>query len=268
MSFNLTAPVAMLRAMANLDQLERELPREIFATTHWSVVRAIDASSEEQAEKALARLCEAYWYPLYAYVRRHGYSAHDAEDLTQSFFANLLEKEGLKRVRQEKGKFRSFLLTSLKNFLANEWDRKKTIKRGGRLSIISWDDGSAESRYLREPSHDATPEKLFQQSWALTLIEKVMEQLRKEYAESGKGEMFEVLHPHLTGENESYAQAGAKLGMKEGTARMAVLRMRRHFGYLLRSEIAQTVSKPEELDDELKNLCASLGSTGESLQAI
>jgi RNA polymerase sigma factor (sigma-70 family) len=251
--------------MANLDQ-EQLIPRDIFATTRWTLVRAIGSSPNDEAERALALLCETYWYPLYAYVRRQGHSAEDAEDLTQSFFAKLLEKKGLERAQQEKGKFRSFLLASLKNFLTNEWHREHTVKRGGRQTIISWDDSSAETRYLREPSHDLTPERIFEQTWAMTLIEKVLNLLQQEYREAGKQELFEALQPHLIGDEDikSYADLGARLGMKEGTVRMAVLRMRRHFGYLLRSEIAQTVSKPEDLEEELSHLFVSLdGSTQE-----
>jgi len=163
-------------------------------------------------------------------------------------------------VAQEKGKFRSFLLASLKNFLANDWDRRHAAKRGGHQAIFSLDDDTAEDRYLRKPSHDATPEKLYEQNWALTILETVLQQLRKEYTAAGKGEIFEALQDHLIGDENAaaYAKAAAQLGMKEGTVRMAVLRMRRHFGYLLRSEIAHTVADPDELEEELQHLVASL----------
>lgn len=241
-------------------------PNYVFATTRWSVVLTAGSGAEVEAEEALALLCATYWYPLYVYVRRNGHNAEDAEDLTQAFFASLLEKRGLETVRREKGKFRSFLLASLKNFLANDWDKRRSAKRGGKYSIISWDDTSAESRYLREPFHDVTPERIYEQTWALTVIEKVMQRLRKEYAVGGKAALFAALQPHLTGGAEpAAAEIGAKFDMKEGAVRMAVLRMRRHFAYLLREEIAQTVSGPEELDDELRHLCSLWAAPGEAL---
>ena len=171
----------------------------------------LGASSE--SERALAQLYRAFWYPL-ALVRRQGHSPQDAEDLTQGFFAHLLEKKALGGVKQEKGKFRSFLLAALKNFLANDWDRQHAAKRGGPQAVFSLDDDTAEDRYLREPSHDATPEKLFEQSWALTVLETVLQQLRKEYTASGKAHLFEALQEHLIGDEEaSYASAAAELGM-------------------------------------------------------
>ncbi len=237
----------------------RAKPGDVFVTTRWSVVLAAGLSSSEESEQALSHLCRAYWYPLYAFVRRQGRSPQDAEDLTQSFFAHLLEKKALGGVAKEKGKFRSFLLASLKNFLANDWDRQHAAKRGGKHSIISLDDDSAEDRYLREPSHDLTPEKQFEQSWALMILETVLQQLRKQYTASGKAHLFQALQEHLIGDdNASYASAAAELGMKEGAVRMVALRMRRHFGYLLRSEIAHTVADPAQLEEELRHLVASM----------
>jgi RNA polymerase sigma-70 factor (ECF subfamily) len=234
-------------------------PGAVFVTTRWSVVLAAGPSASAESERALSQLCRTYWYPLYAFVRRQGRSPQDAEDLTQGFFARLLEKRALGGVDREKGKFRSFLLASLKNFLANDWDRNHAAKRGGKHSVISLDDDTAEDRYLREPSHDLTPEKLFEQSWALMILETVLQQLRKEYTASGKAHLFDALQEHLIGdENASYASAAAELGMKEGAVRMTVLRMRRHFGYLLRSEIAHTVADPGELEEELRHLVASM----------
>jgi RNA polymerase sigma-70 factor (ECF subfamily) len=232
----------------------------VFATTRWSLVLAAGGGSSADSEQALAHLCRTYWYPLYAFVRRQGRSPEDAEDLTQGFFAYLLEKETLRGVGKEKGKFRSFLLASLKNFLANDWDRKHAAKRGGKHSIISLDEDAAEDRYLREPSHDATPEKLFEQSWALTVIDAVLQQLRQEYEAAGKAELFEALQDQLLGAEDAdpYAQLAPRLGMKEGTVRMTVLRMRRHFGYLLRDAIAHTVSDVAEIEEELRHLVASL----------
>ena len=235
-------------------------PGAVFVTTRWSVVVAAGLAASSESERALAQLCRAYWYPLYAFVRRQGHSPQDAEDLTQGFFAHLLEKKALGAVEREKGKFRSFLLASLKNFLANDWDRQHAAKRGGKHSTISLDDDTAEARYLREPSHDATPEKLYEQSWALTVLETILHQLRKEYTAAGKGHLFEALQEHLIGDEDAtaYASTAVQLGMKEGAVRMAVLRMRRHFGYLLRNEIAHTVAEPGELEEELRHLVVSM----------
>src|SRR5712691_13320605 len=172
-------------------------PRD-FRTTHWSVVLAAKRLDSPERMTALTSLCQAYWYPLYAFVRRQGRDRHQAEDLTQDFFVRLLEKNTLASVQPEHGRFRSFLLASLKNFLANDWDRAHTAKRGGGYSIISWHDQSGEDRYLREPSHDSTPEKLFEQSWALALIQIVLEQLQKEYADAGKAQLMEAIHACLS----------------------------------------------------------------------
>jgi RNA polymerase sigma-70 factor (ECF subfamily) len=238
----------------------RVKPDAVFATTRWSMVLAAGGSSSAESQQALSRLCRTYWYPLYAFVRRQGHPPEDAEDLTQGFFANLLEKKALRLLEPKKGKFRSFLLASLKNFLANDWDRKHAAKRGGRHSIISWDDDSVEDRYRREPSHDATPDKLFEQTWALTVLDAVLQQLRKQYEESGKAALFEALQDQLIGAEDAhaYAQLAERLQMNEGAVRMTVLRMRRHFGYLLRAEIAHTVGSASEIEDELRHLVAAL----------
>ena len=235
-------------------------PGNVFVTTRWSMVLAAGLSSSLVSEHALSQLCRAYWYPLYAFVRRQGRSPQDAEDLTQGFFAHLLEKKALGGVKPEKGKFRSFLLASLKNFLANDWNRQHAAKRGGHQAVFSLDDDTAEDRYLRELSHDSTPEKLYEQTWALTVLETVLQQLRKEYTAAGKGHLLETLQEHLIGDENAAAcaSAAAQLGMKEGAVRMAVLRLRRHFGYLLRSEIAHTVADPAELEEELRHLVASI----------
>lgn len=231
----------------------------VFVTTRWSVVLAAGGSSSAESERALSHLYRTYWYPLYAFVRRQGRIPEDAEDLVQNFFAYLLKKKTFRAIEPDKGKFRSFLLASLKNFLANDWDRNHAAKRGGRHLIISLDDESAEDRYRREPSHEASPEKLYEESWALTVIDAVMQQLRQEYAAAGKTELFEALQDQLIGGNAtSYAQLATRLGMKEGAIRMAVLRMRRHFGYLLRAEIAQTVGDAGEIEEELRHLVAAL----------
>lgn len=224
------------------------------------MVLAAGQSSSPESEQALSHLCRTYWYPLYAFVRRQGRSPEDAEDLTQGFFAHLLEKNALRAVERNKGKFRSFLLASLKNFLANDWDRQHAAKRGGKNPIVSLHDQSAEDRYLHEPSHDFTPERLYEQSWALTVIDTVMQQLRKEYKAAGKAELFEALQDHLIGAEDAaaYVQLGARLGMREGTVRMRVQRMRLHFRYLLQAEIAQTVRTASEIEEELRHLLAAM----------
>jgi len=233
-----------------------------FRTTHWSVVLAAQDPNSLDRSAALTALCESYWYPLYAFVRRLGRNAHDAEDLTQEFLARLLEKSALISVHPEHGRFRSFLLASLKNFLANDWDRNHTAKRGGEFTVISWDDRSGEDRYLQEPSHDSTPEKLFEQSWALTVIATVMEQLKKDYAEAGKGPLFEAIQLYLAddGGPDTYAGMGQQLGMAESAIKMAVLRLRESFRRRLRLEIAQTVVDPGDVDEELRHLFICLAN--------
>lgn len=231
-----------------------------FRTTHWSVVLAAAQIDSPRSQDSLAALCQTYWYPLYAFVRRQGRNPHEAEDLTQEFFARLIEKNGLASVRPENGRFRSFLLASLKNFLANDWDRSHAAKRGGKHAIISWEDQSAEDRYLREPSHDGTPEKVFEQSWALTVIDAVLRQLRAEYIEAGKTPIFEAMHSYLEGDGaDTYVEIAKRLNMTEGAVKMAVVRLRENFRHRLRSEIAQTVANTDEIEHELRHLFNCLG---------
>ncbi len=231
-----------------------------FATTHWSVVLAAGQKTTPHSAEALNRLCATYWYPLFAYLRRRGYEAQDAQDLTQSFFVHLLERDRLGTVTPTKGKFRSFLIASLKNFLANEWDKQQTLKRGAHLSFLPLDAKIGETRYRREPSHDATPDKAFEQSWALALLERVLNQLREEYGDAEKQRLFDALQVYLSGDKGgvSYAEMASRLNLTEGSVKMAVLRLRRRFGELLREEIAQTVSKPEEVDEEIRCLFAAV----------
>ena len=231
-----------------------------FRTTHWSVVLTAAHADSTQRQPALTVLCQTYWYPLYAFVRRQGRNPQEAEDLTQEFFARLLAKNGLASVNPGNGRFRSFLLASLKNFLANDWDRNHTIKRGRACTIISWDEQSGENRYLREPAHDATPEKLFERSWALIVIESVLAELRKEYADGGKTSLFESIHSYMEDEGaQTYAELAATLNMTESAVKMAVLRLRENFRHRLRAAITRTVAEPGEIDDELRHLFACLG---------
>jgi DNA-directed RNA polymerase specialized sigma24 family protein len=223
------------------------------------VLSATDTSSP-QATVALEKLCRAYWYPLYAYVRRRGYEVHEAQDLTQEFFARLLAKDYLRAVDRTKGKFRSFLLAALEHFLANEWRNARAQKRGGRLSFISLNDTSAEQQYLQVSASNLSPEKLFEQQWATTLVEQVLVRLREEFVGAGKEALFEELKVFLTGEKRavSYAELALKLGTTDGALKMAVSRMRQRYGELLRAEIASTVSSPEAVDEELRALFAAL----------
>lgn len=231
-----------------------------FKTTHWSVVLQAGQSISSQAGKALARLCQDYWYPLYAYVRRRGYSPQEAQDLTQDFFLRFLERQGIQQADRQRGKFRTFLLSSLGNFLANEWDKRKAVKRGGRCFFESWDALGAEERYNREPFHESTAEKLYERRWALTLLERTLNTLRREHAASRQAEVFDVLQSYLTGnENEeTYQEAAARLGLSEAAVKMRVLRLRQRYRELLRAEIAETVSSPQELQEELKHLFSVL----------
>lgn len=233
----------------------------MFTATQWSVVLAARESDPERAQAALEQLCNRYWYPLYAFIRRRGYSPEDAEDLTQAFFAHLLRKQALHLVDRDKGLFRTFLLAVLVNFLNDQRDRQHAAKRGGGKPTISWDELTAEQKYLQEPAESITPEHLFERRWALTLIETALLRLRQEYEASGKLELFRQLEPSLTGNVASgfYDQAAVKLGMNTGAIRVALHRLRRRLGEILRSEVAHTVSQPEEVEEEIRNLFAALG---------
>lgn len=233
-----------------------------FSTTHWSVVLSAGQDDFAEASIALERLCRIYWYPIYAFIRRRGSNQPDAEDLTQGFFAQLLEKETIKKVNRQKGKFRSFMLAALTNFVNNEWDKRQTLKRGGKVQIISLDETRAEEIYSQEPVESLTPEKLFERRWAFALVERVLAKLKQEYATADKLRLFEGLEHGLTREvtQEVCAEWAAALSMSEGAVKVALHRLRRRYGELLRSEIAHTVSTPEELDEEIRHLCAALAN--------
>ncbi len=208
------------------------------------------------ADAALERLCLAYWYPLYAHVRRRGYDAQEAPDLTQAFFERLLEKSFLRAVDRNKGRFRTFLLTALDHFLANEWRRSHTCKRGGGRSVLSLDDESVEDRYRLEPRHDESPEKLFERRWALTLLDQAMSRLGGESASSGKSALFEAVKPLIGGDRADlpHSELAARLGLTENALNLALLRLRRRYGELIREEIAGTVASPQEVEEELRCL--------------
>ena len=235
---------------------------DFFSTTRWSVVLAAQGHDTVPAQAALGALCETYWYPLYAYVRRRGHSPHDAQDLTQAFFEKLLEKNYLADVVREKGKFRAFLIASLKHFLANEWDRARAAKRGGGKTPISLDDTDTEARYRLEPVDTMTADRIFERRWAMTLLDEVLKRLRDELEQEGKLEVYEEMRECLTAGKSSvpYAELGERLGMTEGAARAAAHRLRGRYRELLREEIAQTVAGPAEVDDEIRHLFAALGS--------
>jgi RNA polymerase sigma-70 factor (ECF subfamily) len=233
-----------------------------FATTHWSLVVAAGRRSSPQAQEALATLCRSYWYPLYVFIRRQGRSAEESQDLTQEFFTRLLEKHFLTQVDRAKGKFRSFLLAACKHFLSNERDRARAKKRGGGRELISFDAQEAERRYRLEPTHDLTPEKLFERRWVLTLLDQVLAQLKIEFIQEGKEDQFTHLKDYLTGDKgrASYREVAEKLGMTEGALKVAIHRLRKRYRELLRQEIAKTLNKGDAIEDEIRDLFAALES--------
>ena len=233
----------------------------VFATTHWSVVLAAGQRDSPQAIAALEKLCRAYWYPLYAYVRRRGSGPEDAQDGTQSFFARLLERNLLSRASPQRGRFRSFLLTALQNFLADEHDRAAAHKRGAGQPLISLDALEGEARYALEPTDDVSPDKLFERRWATTVLEQAWSRLETEYAAEGKADMFRELRRFNSAQENApgYAEAAAKLGLPENTVKSLVHRMRRRYRALLRVEIAHTVADPAEIDEEIRYLLRVLG---------
>jgi len=231
-----------------------------FATTHWSVVLQAGDTDSPHASEALARLCRAYWYPLYAHVRRLGHSVADAQDLTQEFFARLLARKYLRLADRNRGRFRTFLLSSLQNFLINEWNRSNREKRGGGCQIISLDAEETETRFRAEPADDRSPDKAFERRWALVLLERVLNQLQEEFAAAERAQLFEELKSKLTddGSESSYAEIGLRLGMSESNLKVTVHRMRRRYRELLREEIARTVETHEAIDEEMRDLFAAL----------
>jgi DNA-directed RNA polymerase specialized sigma24 family protein len=234
-----------------------------FGDTHWSVIlSAMDKQRPADAAGARERLCRVYWPPLYAYVRRLGESPHDAQDLTQEFFARFLEKDYLAAVDQAKGRFRSFMLAALKHFLSNERDKQRAQKRGGGRSIVPIDFQNAESHCGFEPSQNLTPEVIFQRHWAAALLEESLARLRREYAAAGKEDMFEQIKQTLTEGRGTiaYAVLAARLEMSEAAVKMAVLRLRQRYRKAIRSEIASTVADPSEIEDELREALRAYGA--------
>jgi RNA polymerase sigma factor (sigma-70 family) len=257
-----TNPNPTINAMPILEKNESRAPSAAarFDTTHWSVVLLARRSEVPQAKEALENLCRTYWYPLYAFVRRQGHSSHDAQDLTQEFFARLLEKDSLRFADVERGRFRSFLLKSLHHFLVNEWERGRAQKRGGGREIFSLDEEAAEQNYLQEPAAPSASESLYDRRWAVTVLERAMTRLGADYAKAGKEELFETLKNLLLteGSREAYRGLAGPLGLSEGAVKVALHRLRQRFREKVRTEIAKTVASPDEVDEELRCLLAAL----------
>ena len=232
-----------------------------FDTTNWSVVLKAGGDRSSAAREALGTLCSAYWYPVYAMVRRYGHDATDAEDMTQAYFTRFLEKGWVKEVRPEHGRFRSFLLVSVRNFLHNERDRERAVKRGGGTRTVSLDGAAADHRYALEPVESATPETLFERAWAEEVLARALERLRDETAETEEAERFDQLKGHLTGDEpaETYAELAEAWGVGESAVRVALHRMRKRLGRLLREEIAATVADPADVGEELRHLLSTVG---------
>jgi len=240
--------------------LAQPAPGDYFASTRWTVVLSAGHKSSPQSDRALAELCRIYWYPLYAYVRKHGHSREDAEDLVQAFFARFLEKNYLEGLSSERGKFRAFLLACLKHFLANEWDKASRQKRGGTAQHLSLDWQSADERYQLEPQDLASPDRLYDREWAHALLERVLARLKQEYAAAGKAELFEHAKSSLMvrGEATPHVHAATELKMDAGALRVAVHRLRQRYRHTLEEEIAQTLSDPSSVKDELRSLQEAL----------
>lgn len=231
-----------------------------FVTTHWSVVLVAGEGSSPQAAAALEELCRAYWYPLYAYVRRRGYAAHDAQDLTQAFFARLLERRTFAGIEREGGRFRSFLLTALSRFLRDEWEKLRAEKRGGGRIVLSLDEQDADERYRVEPADELSADKLFARRWAMTVLEAALEKLRVECARDGKARQFELLAPLLTDDvpDGAYEDLGRELQLAPGTVSVTLHRLRKRYREVVRAEVASTVANPADVEAELRALLAAL----------
>ena len=230
-------------------------------TTHWSAVVRAGQNDSNASHEALAELCKAYWFPLYGFIRRQGHAPHDAQDLTQEFFSRLLEKNYIADARREKGKFRTFLLTALKRFLANEWDRRHAQKRGGFQTIIEIDEALAEERFSVELTHKLAPDVLFERQWAMALLDSAMARLQQEYVATGRAKLFEHLRGCLVKDESArpYAAIAADLNLTEAAIKTAAHRLRTRYQEVLREEIGKTVSSIEEVEPELRQLFAAFG---------
>jgi RNA polymerase sigma-70 factor (ECF subfamily) len=240
---------------------ESPIPVAGFATTRWTLVlNSVEPGEAALAKTALDELCRLYWYPIYVFVRGRGYEHDDAEDMTQAFFVKVLEKKTLAAARRDRGKFRSFLLSALKHFMADEREKAAAIKRGGGQRILSLNMENAEGKYLLEPVERLTPERAFERKWALQLLEEVLRHLENEYAATGRGDLFQALRFCLCGERGEapYAQLSRQLNMSDGAVKVAVHRMRKRYRERLREEIAHTVERPEDIEEELRHLFEAL----------
>jgi RNA polymerase sigma factor (sigma-70 family) len=231
-----------------------------FTTTRWSLVSQAryDEAGTTLAREALGELCRVYWYPLYAFVRSRGYSADDAQDLTQAFFAKILETDGLASADRGRGRFRSYLLGAMKHFLSNEWQRAKAEKRGGQVRFIDWDPAAVETRYVEAARLEEDPERLFDREWALESVGSALRKLRREMSKAGKTVSFDALEGTLTGDSPPLREIAARLNMSEGAVKVAVHRLRRRYRELLRATIAETLGDAADLDDEMRYLAAVL----------
>lgn len=241
---------------------EFEGPGGTFATTHWSVVLTAGDASSPQARDSLETLCRIYWHPLYAYIRRRGYSPEDAQDLTQEFFARLLRRSSITTAEKEKGRFRSFLLGAMKHLLADEKAKALAKKRGGDQVIISWEHAAAEERLGRAPSDEESPDRLFDRRWALTVLERAASRLRAEFSEVGDAALFEHLKVYVTGAQTAppYSITASQLGLSESAVKSAIFRLRRRYAELVRQEVAQTVDSADELEEEIRYLRSAVAS--------
>ena len=228
-----------------------------FKTTHWSMVLAAGNLRDASSEGPLETLCRQYWQPLHSFARQSGYPSHEAQDLTQGFFAHVLADNVLNFATPERGRFRTFLLAAFKNYLANDWNRGRRVKRGGGREFLSWEELAACDDGFHEPVHDETPERNFDRQWAQTLMTEVLAKLRREMELAGSGERFEHLKGFLTGgAANSYSEVGAKVGLSEAAIKSAIFRLRQRFAQLVREQVAQTVSSPAEVDEEIRYLFA------------
>lgn len=244
--------------MSNGETLHTLAGSSQFPTTRWTLVVAAGDPHRKEARAALVSLCENYWYPLYAYLRRRGHPADQAQDLTQEFFTRVVEGRYLDRADPEKGRFRSFLLTCLKFFVADEEDRQRASKRGGG-QLVPLEFSSGEERYQREPAHDETPERIFERRWALSVLDRVVEKLRMEFVQHGRPEHFERLKVFLLGQSDApYAALANEMNTSEGALKVAIHRLRKRYRELFREEIADTVTDPAEVESELRYLAAAL----------
>jgi len=231
-----------------------------FITTQWSAVLSAARDDSPESAQAMTQLCQAYWYPLYSYIRRKGRQPEDAQDLTQEFFARLIEKRWLAEIEPSGGRFRSFLLTAVNRFLANEYDRSTALKRGGGRQLVSWDQQEAEERYLREPITEQTPERIFDRRWALALLDRALARLQEELTQAGKTAHFNSLNTFLSREPDGgeYSLAAASLGISAGAVGVAVHRLRHRYREIVRAEVASTLIDPAEVEREMQDLFAAL----------